>query len=189
MKTLIYGMQSSGASLFTYWLAQQPDTVAVVDLYSSQPAPFIDRPNTILKATVNTKFHFDDQYAAFRPDVVIAFVRNPVENLIRLSEKSYVNLNGSPIDKLMAMDTFLQSGRYDFLVKYEDFILKKDIGLGKKEFYKFERSIQDVVDFACLHDKWCNANYRKKWGTGNIHGNNLKALDISCPNILKLYGA
>ena len=39
MRILVYGMQSSGASLFTYFLAQRPDTIAVIDLWDGVVAP------------------------------------------------------------------------------------------------------------------------------------------------------
>ena len=34
MRLLLYGLQSSGASLFAYFLAQVPDSVAVIDLWA-----------------------------------------------------------------------------------------------------------------------------------------------------------
>jgi len=58
MKTLIYGMQSSGASLFAYWLSQQNQCLSIIDLYHDQLAPSLDHDNVVLKCVVTKNILF-----------------------------------------------------------------------------------------------------------------------------------
>ena len=47
MRIIVYGMQSSGASYFTYFLAQKTNYIGVIDLWSSELAPFFENNNVI----------------------------------------------------------------------------------------------------------------------------------------------
>lgn len=186
MKTLIYSMQNSGASLYAYWLAQEPNTVAVLDLYFDQIAPAIDYENVILKCVVNKDIPLENHLDSFQPDRLILFVRNTVENYLRLYEKRYGDWGGTVDEKMAVLNHYIGFMNFDEVVKYEDFLAKK---LGHFEYYKFPRSLCEVVDFNKQNSEWCNVNYRKNWGTGNIHANRLDILNCydNFPNLSKLY--
>jgi hypothetical protein len=187
MKILIHAVQSSGASLFAYWLSQDKNTIGIIDLYSGETASDVDYENVILKTTTNSKVDFEQHLIKYKPDLIIAFTRNPIENMIRLSEKAYGSRYGTPEEKIHLMDQFIQSGKCNMIIKYEDFILKKNLGIGNQDFYQFNRSIHDVVNFNCVKNKWCHDNHKKKWGAGNIHANHINFLNVKCDNLKNLY--
>jgi len=190
MKTLVYGMQSSGASLFTYWLAQQRDCLGVIDLYYNQLAPPIEHDNVVVKCVASKEFTIEDHMASFKPDRVILFVRNPVENYLSLSEKTYAKYGGSIEEKLSIVDSCLAHSKYDVLVRYEDFILRRvPEGVGQSSYFDFSRTLDEVKQYNFSHSDWCKDNYKKKWGIGNIHAsqNSLLVLQQVYPNLSKIY--
>ena len=181
MRTLIYGMQSSGASLFCYWMAQQSGSVAVIDLYHDQVAPRIDHPDVVLKCVVTRSIGIDAHLESFAPDRVIIFCRNPVENCLSLSEKVYANFGGSIDEKMGVLDAILRSGRFRNVVRYEDFIMGRfPEDLGSASNYEFARTIDEVKSYNFENSEWCKQNYKKRWGTGNIHGSK-RALSLLRP--------
>ena len=181
MRTLIYGMQSSGASLFCYWMAQKRGCVAVIDLYHDQVAPHIDHPDVVLKCVATKGIGIDRHIDSFRPDRVILFCRNPVENCLSLSEKVYANFGGTVDEKLGVMDGVVGSGRFKTVVRYEDFIMGRvPEDLGSVGNYEFDRTIDEVKGYNFDSSNWCRENYKKRWGTGNIHGSR-KALSLLRP--------
>src|SRR5688500_15155867 len=95
-RIFVYGMQASGASLFTYYLAQQPATVAVIDLWAYYVAPNLstDTP-CVLKAVVTTDIALEQHLASYQPDLKILFLRDPVQNFISLYTKEYRDIGGS----------------------------------------------------------------------------------------------
>lgn len=193
MKTLVYGMQSSGASVFTYWLAQQEPCVAVIDLYFDQLAPFIEHPNVILKCTNTLTHSLEEQIDSFKPDNVLLFVRNPVENYLSLLKKSYANAGGQVMEKLLLFNRIIAEKKYNHLIRYEDFICRKvDPRIGKPANFLFQKTIEEVIHYNFQHSDWCKKNYETKWGTGNIHANfsELKILteQDQLPNLRSLYG-
>lgn len=178
MRTLVYAMQSSGASLFTYWLAQQDDHIAILDLYCDQIAPFIDFKNVIIKCTIAENVSLEMHKKAFQPDKTILFVRNPIENYLSLCEKAYADKGGSIETKMQILDECINSNSFDNVIKYEDFIMKKNLNIGDKSNYKFKRSLEQIIKYNNDNSQWCKLNYRKKWGIGNIHANNLDVFNI-----------
>jgi hypothetical protein len=192
MKTLVYAMQSSGASLFSYWLAQKNNCLSVIDLYYNQIAPQLDHDNVVVKCVVTKEFSLEDHIASFKPDNLVFFIRNPIENYLSLSEKIYASFGGSIEEKLAILDSRLLQGKYDFLVRYEDFILERvPSGLGCASYFDFKRTLDEVKDYNFFHSSWCKNNYKKKWGVGNIHAsqNSLSILKKhrDYPNLSKIY--
>lgn len=185
MKTLIYAMQSSGASLFSYWLAQQENCLGIIDLYYDQIAPKIDHENVVLKCVIVDNILLEKHLDSFQPDRTILFVRNPVENYLSLCEKSYGLFGGSVDSKLKILDKCLED-KFDHVIKYEDFIAKK-IKIGCESYYDFKKPLNKIIEYNNLNNKWCKDNYKKKWGMGNIHINNLKIMNDYFPNLNKLY--
>lgn len=192
MRTLVYGMQSSGASVFTYWLAQQQTGVAVIDLYFDQLAPFIEHENVILKCTATKAHSLQSQIDAFKPDKVILFVRNAVENFLSLSQKMYAETGGTVMEKMELFNQVIAEKKYDQLVRYEDFIARKvDPKLGDESNYLFRKTIDEIKQYNFHNSPWCRDNYKIKWGTGNIHAGlpELKILvnQDQFPNLRNLY--
>lgn len=185
MRTLIYGMQSSGASLFCYWLGQQSDCISIIDLYFDQIAPPIDYTNVIVKCVVTKNITLEEHIDSFKPDKIILFVRNPIQNYLSLSEKKYSNWGGTINEKFSILD---QTKKFDIMVKYEDFIMQKNLGIGKNEYYEFKKSLNTIVNYNCINNDWCRENYKKTWSIGNIHANNLSVLNLNlCPVLSQTY--
>lgn len=198
MKTLVYGMQSSGASLFTYFLAQRQDSIGVIDLYHDRLAPDLhSRHDIVLKCTINNSHSLRDHQRSFRPDVSILFIRDPVQNAIRLSTKDWKDWSGTVRDKLMLMDGCLRNWKehFDFVVTYEDFLYRRSAIVKRlhldNRFYSFPRSLEEVVQFSCASSTWCREMYLKAWGTGDIRPDALSLIahDIQtwCPEAFDLY--
>lgn len=187
MKTLIYAMQSSGASLFAYWLAQQPKCIGIIDLYNSQVAPAIDHENVIIKCTISKHIKIDEHKQNFKPDKTILFIRNPIENHLSLSEKHYCLEGGSIEEKFAILEQNISSNKFDMIIKYEDFIMK-NIQIGDPSYYNFERTLNEIKSYNEINSEWCKHNHKKKWGYGNIHANNLKIINcIQFPDLYQFY--
>src|SRR5690349_15288916 len=110
MRILVYGMQSSGASLFTYFLAQRPDTIAVIDLWDGVVAPdFQDvQKDVIVKCVVAPVTPLEGHLVSFKPDVKILFVRSKQSNEESLSLKSYRNDGGKMEEKFAELQTRIE---------------------------------------------------------------------------------
>jgi len=178
MRILVYGMQSSGASLFTFFLAQRPDTIAVIDLWDGVVAPdFTDvAKDVIVKCVVAPVTPLETHLASFKPDVKILFVRSKASNMESLSVKSYRNDGGKMEDKFAEITSRVeQPTGFDHVVNYEDFlndrpkVLAELSSLVAPSYYEFKKTKDEVLDFNRTHSEWCRKNYRKKWGFGNIH--------------------
>jgi hypothetical protein len=198
MKTLVYGMQSSGASLFAYFLAQRRESIGVIDLYHDRLAPDLhSRHDIILKCTINNSHSLRDHQRSFRPDVSILFVRDPVQNAIRLATKPWKEFGGTVREKLALMNDYLANWKdhFDFVVTYEDFLYRRaaivELLHVDSSYYSFPRSVEEVVQFSCAHSAWCRETYRSAWGTGDIRSDaiSLIATDIQtwCPEAFELY--
>jgi hypothetical protein len=181
VRTLIYGMQSSGASLFTCLLAQIPDSVAIIDLFAQFLAPplTLDLP-IFLKATISCEISFEDQCRSFNPDRRILFLRNPCDTYQSLSGKRYRDLYGKSIDKLRILDRLFRERKelFDLVVTYEDLIgdpaavlatLQANGFALPAESLQFPRGPQQIARFAMDHSDWCRQNYLEQWAFGNMH--------------------
>jgi len=189
MKTLIYGLQSSGASLFSYWLSQQENCIGVIDLYFNQVSPFIDHDNVVLKCCITKDIPLEFHVESFKPDQIILFIRNPITNHLSLSEKSYSNSGGSIEDKLSLLETYFSQKKFDTVIKYEDFISKRlPSHVGCPSYFQFKKTIENVKEYNFLKSDWCRTKYKKGWGIGNIHINDLNVLNCKLhPNLSEIY--
>jgi len=187
-RIFVYGMQASGASLFTYYLAQKPSTVAIIDLWAYYVAPNlqIDAP-CILKAVVTTNIMLEQHLMAYQPDFKILFLRDPIQNFVSLTAKEYRDIGGSPEEKLQRLeDIYLRrKDLFDIVIQYEDFALHPEhvtdqlnrLGLGiPKNAHEFHRSLDDIAGYNGEQSAWCRDHFGDKWWFGNIHADSLRPL-------------
>ncbi|MFW5804545.1 MAG: hypothetical protein ACOCWG_04885, partial [bacterium] len=77
MRILVHGLQSSGASLFTLFLAQHPNRIAIIDLLNKQLAPSLTHlkdKELLLKTVVTSKYALQDHQENYNPDKTILFI-------------------------------------------------------------------------------------------------------------------
>ena len=106
----------------------KPDSIGVIDLFHDRLAPDLhSRHDIILKCTINNSHSLRDHQRSFRPDVSILFVRDPVQNAIRLSTKDWKEWSGTVDEKLALMNGYLKNWKehFDFVVTYEDFLYRR----------------------------------------------------------------
>jgi hypothetical protein len=187
-RLFVYGMQTSGASLFTYYLAQKPSTVAVIDLWAYYVAPNLrlDAP-CIVKAVVTTNIALEQHLASYQPDCKILFLRDPVQNFLRLQTKEYRDIGGSPEEKLQQLErVYRQShGLFDVVIRYEDFVVHPEnvtrrlnrIGLDiPQDAHLFQRSLDAITTYNGEQSAWCRDHFGSQWWFGNIHVDALPSL-------------
>lgn len=194
MRVLLYGMQSSGASLITYFLGQAPRSVALVDVWARHLTP--DLPDgraeaVIAKCVVTTGFSFEEHLRSFRPDRTILVLRHPAQNYESLRRKGYID-EGGPIDEKFAKleEVFRERGRFDLTLAYEDFVADPErtvaalrgAGISAElDYYRFRRSTRKIRAFNFAHDPWCAERYGFGWGFGNVQGTQLNAAKLYRP--------
>ena len=214
-RIFIYGMQSSGASLFTYFLGQISESIAIVDLWSHCIAPEIKTDKLcILKATINNEISLENHIKNYKPNFKILLVRNPIQNYLNLDVKHYRNWRGKAEHKFEMLEKIYSEKREVFkcIIRFEDFINNPMETVSTLNFLginiptkaiEFNRNYSTILNFNKKHSVWCRKNYEIKWAFGNIHFDNLKKLVLKnyqcndiiiknkisslCPNILKLY--
>lgn len=214
-RIFVYGMQSSGASLFCGLLGQIPQSVAIIDLWAGQVAPqlVLAAPVVVLKATVTTDVTLFEHVARFQPTTSILFLRHPAAVVQSLLAKEYARVGGSISDKLAALEHYYSNLRdwFDLVVRYEDCgrsivgvieCLQSRGILLPNTAARFDRSLHAIVQHNQLVSDWCRVNYGRKWGIGNIHldkwgtFNNIsrplskRALDLAatcCPTVMSQY--
>ena len=190
IKVLIYGLQSSGASLFAYFLVQKPRSIGIVDLNNHRLTPSLD---IVVKVVVTTRWSLDDHIQSFVPDKTILFIRNPYNNYHSLMGKPYANSSDRIDDKFRLMDKiFTSRERFDAVISYEDFIHKQQdtsqlmASLGWSlpiDSYDFPRSSRVISMFNRHYSDWCRNNPaapgpRGGWGMGNISGPNINLSQV-----------
>lgn len=193
MRILIYGMQSSGASLITYFLAQKKNTLALMDLRNTVLAPsegnFSDFTNgdILLKCVVTSRYTFKEHLDSFRPNKTVLVLRNPCDNFTSLKTKHrYKNESGSVRDKFLRLnEEFMARNRFNVVISYEDFLRDHEqtvqamlaVGISAQpNYYEFGRSIIEIKTFNRTNSRWCKENPRR-WGAGNIHHQSAFKLD------------
>ena len=165
MKTLVYGMQSSGASFVTFCLAQKPNTIAVIDLFCREEAPRLDEEadgrGVILKCVVNTVVPLKTQVERFRPDRLLLVTRNVDDVAASLGAKPYRDLGGPMKQKLdIYQDVLLRRLHlFDTVISYERFAADPP---------EIHRSRQEIVNFNATHSPWCRKYFGRKWGFGGL---------------------
>jgi hypothetical protein len=156
MRLLVHGMQSSGATLFTYFLAQRPGCLALVDILNNYAAPRLETAlDAVAKCVVTTAYPIAVHQERFKPDRTILLLRDPHDNYVSLSTKNYRNHSGLIDEKFALLDAlFVGRDRFDATVHYEDFmdrdpaLLARIAGLGwpvEADHYAFGRDFQDIL--------------------------------------------
>ena len=189
-RLLVYGMQSSGASLFAYFLSQRQETLGIVDLNNHRLAPPLpDELDIVLKTVVTTRWRLQEHIDSFQPDRTILFIRNPCSNYYSLVDKVYANKSGTVDEKLKILEShFKLRDQFDLTIFYEDFItdyngtIEKLNSIGwdsKPEHYNFPRSSRDITSFNIENSTWCKENPAAEgpkggWGMGNIRSSSIK---------------
>ncbi len=179
MRVLVYAMPSSGASLFTSFLAQTEDSIAVVDMWSLVP-PLRSEFPIIVKVTLDCAIRIEEHYRSFDPGLRILFLRDPRDNYHSLNGKQYREYRGTILEKLAVLDSVFarRAGLFDLVIRYEDFIRDpacvadriRARGLPLPDnATRFCRGPQQIARFAMDHSEWFRANYRKLAGFGNVH--------------------
>lgn len=182
-RTLLYGMQSSGATLVALLLAHEPECVALPDVYCGHLAPPADwfpsdRP-AIVKSTISSNWTFADHVERFRPTRTVFVVRHPAHVYVSLLNKPYADMGGSPDDKLRRFEAaFVDQHVFDTVVRYEDLVLRTDralaalaevdpsIGPGASVF---PRDADDAIAGARSIPALAEC-YMRTWGRGNGKG-------------------
>src|SRR6185369_8273907 len=156
MRLLVHGMQSSGATLFTYFLAQRPGCLALVDILNNYAAPrFESALDAVAKCVVTTAYPIAVHVERFRADKTILLLRDPRDNYFSLADKNYRNHSGL-IDETFALldKLFIARDRFDATVHYEDFlerdpaVLDRIRALGwpvETGYFDFERKFDSML--------------------------------------------
>jgi len=178
MRVLLYGMQSSGASVLALTLAQKADSLAFIDIWNMFAAPELEtQRDSVAKVVVTSAFSLEVHRQRFRPDVTCLVLRHPVDTYYSLQGKSYANESGLIDEKFVILEKVFLAGKgFDHVVYYEDFVfsprglidLCNDIGwlitCDALLFSRRQQDIQDTNAAACpgIHE-------RLKYGVGNVH--------------------
>src|SRR2546428_7054869 len=105
MRLMVYAMQSSGASLFTYFLAQRPGSLAIVDVFATSLCPSLETDEDVLvKCTIAGDHKLEDHAERFRPDATLLFLRDPVRNYLSLRTHWYRDHGGRIDDKFRLLE-------------------------------------------------------------------------------------
>jgi hypothetical protein len=178
MRLMVYAMQSSGASLFTYFLAQRPGSLAIVDVFATSMCPSLETDDDVLvKCTIAVDHKFDDHAERFRPDATLLFLRDPVQNYLSLRTHWYRDHGGRIDDKFRLLEeSFRTRARFTAVIDYEDFVTRRPELLERvavlwpieASYFDFPRSPEEVAR-SCLPI----APPGERWGMGNVHGRNI----------------
>jgi hypothetical protein len=191
VKALVYGLQSSGASLFTYFMGQRPGSIAIIDLRarsgrlpmlrSTPVAPPLESASPIvLKCVITVEVALERHIESFRPDRTILFLRDPFANVASLRGKAYEGHGGALEEKLRLLEgCFRRRDDFDAVIRYEDFVRDHAGTVGRLEklgwsttpgYYAFDRSLEEIVRYSRAESPWCARYHGTRWGTGNIRG-------------------
>lgn len=126
MRLLVYGMQSSGATAFTLFLAQRPDCLALVDIPNNFAAPRVATAlDMVAKVVVTTAYSLPVHLERFRPDRRVLFLRDPRDNYQSLQNKPYRHYSGLMDEKFLLLDqVFAERHLFDCVLHYEDFVAR-----------------------------------------------------------------
>lgn len=166
MKTLVVGMQSSGASFVTFGLAQRPDTVAVIDLFCEERVPTELVAETagadlVLKCTITAAIPLAEQNVRFRPNRLVLVTRNIDDVRASLNDKPWRDEAGTLDAKCdVYRDLLLRHlDWFDEVIAYERFA---------RVAPAITRSPGDILRFNAERSAWCREQYGKKWGFGAL---------------------
>jgi len=187
-RVLIYGMQSSGASLLALLAAQASETLAVIDLWNPEVAPEISHAGPIVLKATTGPVSLTAHIARFRPTALVLMLRHPFDQISVLGNESFRDY-ALPIEaKLRTFDrVFAHADDFDAVVSYEQLIAGpssvaaalRNTGLPlPADAHLFPRSVQEVVAYAREHSSWCEKHWRTRWGTGRLDPTNLATLRV-----------
>jgi len=192
MRWLVYGLQSSGASLFSYFLAQAEDAIAVIDLRARRRewwrrretpvAPALESSGpVVVKCVVTTRVSFEAHRDSFGPDRSILFLREPCANLASLRVKPYARHGGRIDEKFALLEHYYAERRvFDAVFHFEDFVADPPGSVERLQalgwpalvsHYEFPASLAEVVRRSRERSPWCDRTFGRYWGTGNARGN------------------
>lgn len=161
-------MQSSGATLYAYFLSQDPRTVGILDLNNHRQAPSLTTSlDVVLKCVVTQVWDVEDHRERFEPDRTILFLRNPYDNFMSLKDRVYANRSGTVEQKFKKLNQYYRHRQdFDEVVRYEDFIAQ-NLGV------ELGRSLTELKEFNNREVKWCRENPAAPgptggWGLGNL---------------------
>jgi len=157
VRLLIYGMQSSGATAFSLFLAQRPGCLALVDVLNNYAAPHVETEHDILaKVVLTTAYPLAVHLERFQPDRTILFLRDPRDNFGSLRRKHYRNHSGLIDEKFALLDrVFAARECFDAVIEYEDFVIRAPqvsaavTNLGwpvEQSYYTFRRTHKELAE-------------------------------------------
>ena len=179
MRILVYGLQSSGASIITYFLAQKPDTIALLDVFNNEIAPAVKSAkdtDILIKCTINSSIPLKKHLDSFKPDKTILVLRHPYYNYASLKNKQYSGSSFWLDKKFKALEACFNNEKFDLTLHYEDMVFRPSGFLSqlnnagfdaKKEFFKFNRTREEILRFNKKNTKLIPDSFR--YGPGNIH--------------------
>lgn len=190
MKILVYGLQSSGATLATFLLGQKSGSVVVPDLYDNAIVPSLDDvpsdvERKVVKSVVTTHYSLDDHETSFCPDKTVLLLRHPGSNFVSLNQKPYRDRMGSIEEKFQLLEAYFNDRtRFDAVVRYEDLVLRQsaftaslaDAGIEVDPFhYNIPRSRLSILKENADQSPWCRENFQQTWGLGNLKSDKIES--------------
>jgi hypothetical protein len=144
-------------------------------LFIAELAPsykeFPSNLDVFLKCVVSVNHRLENHIENFQPDKVICFHRDYKEVEKSLSKKFYGKEGGFISEKIKLFDHYSNSFKFDYNYSYDRMVARDLMGvedLLKKEYFLFQRSLSDIVDFN-KQIEWCDKYALVKWSLGNIH--------------------
>lgn len=214
MRLLVTGLQSSGASTVTAFLAQRPDCVAVVDTINSFLVPPLRTPRpAVAKAVITTRYRLAEHQAVFRPDATLLVLRDPRANWVSLSSKPWATLSGTMEGKFARLEALVADpGAHgiDAMIRYEDLLarapaLEETLGaLGwppEPSWYDLPRTREAMLATLWEEAPETFTTHRDGFSFGNFQGRRLdpafrdkvipsevtETVRRLCPRVLALY--
>lgn len=171
MRTLVYGMQSSGASWVAYCLGQTEDTIVIPDIYYFRAVPLAKKfgeHDVVLKTTVDLKHTLEEARARFQPSRTVIVVRdedavrNSLRRRAKTAERDWAFMrHGEPEmeRKLAEMRRVIGTPElWDERIDYETF-----------EPPQLTRSLEEIIRYNWENCQWCRGNALPQlWGLGGI---------------------
>lgn len=156
MRLLVHGMQSSGATAFTLFLAQRPDCLALVDIPNNFAAPRLRTDiDFVAKAVITTAYPLAVHMERFRPDKIILLLRDPRDNYQSLKTKPYRHYSGLMAEKFLLLDQiFAERDRFDAVIEYERFVARDPAVIDTicrlgwpvtPDFYTYRRRHEEII--------------------------------------------
>jgi len=212
VRLLVYGMQSSGSTAFTLFLAQRADCLALVDVPNNFAAPRVTTDlDMVTKVVITTAYPLAVHIERFRPDRVVLLLRDPRANYASLRSKAYRNYSGLIDEKFLILDqVFAERAHFDAVIEYEDFVARKPAvletvrALGwpvEEGFYDYRRRHNEMLTALWEHLPDLMPNF--EFVFGNVRGLEVSdrfrhrtcdgdvesRLEALCPRLLAHYRA